>query len=157
MFSPLELLLQQIHLTLWQHHKGGKWRFKTRQEQQQTLLWGVERNHLHFALTQRLWQDRTQGPLGFSKRECTANPMNSLQAAPVHARQWEGQQTCSQRHSAISSPSIFLLQKKIWCNTLGIIRLQKSAHLQIYCSRDWNLFPSIFSVPLPPFSSLCWR
>lgn len=82
---------------------------------------------------------------------------NSLQAAPVPARQWEGQQTCSQRHSAISSPSIFLLQKKIWCNTLGIIRLQKSAHLQIYCSRDWNLFPSIFSVPLPPFSSLCWR
>lgn len=72
MFSPLELLLQQIHLTLWQHHKGGKWGFKTRQEQQQTLLWGVERNHLHFALTQRSWQDRTQGPLGVSKRECTA-------------------------------------------------------------------------------------
>lgn len=68
----------------------------------------------------------------------------------MHAMQWEGQQTCSQRHPAISSPNRSLLQEKIWCNTLGIIRLQKSAHLQIYCSRDWNLFPPIFNVPLPP-------
>lgn len=63
MFSPLELLLQQIHLTLWQHHKGGKWGFKTRQEQQQTLLWGVERNHLH-SVYSKIVAGQHPGPFG---------------------------------------------------------------------------------------------
>lgn len=47
MFSPLEVLLEQIHLTLLWHLQGGKWGFQTRPEQQKALLWGVERSHLH--------------------------------------------------------------------------------------------------------------
>lgn len=103
---------------------------------------GVWKGAACAVFTQGSWQSSTFGV-------STAIPVSWLHA-PVHAGQRQGQQSCSQRLPAISSPNLFFLQEQVWCNTLGIRRLQKSAHLQIYCLRDWNLFPH-FQCPSPPF------
>jgi len=110
---------------------------------------------------QPAWASTWQSGSPVSWGSFTGNAVQTLRTSPRPLKcttsQWEAQQERSPRDSAICFPNIFLLQKKILSNTLGITWLQKYAHLHIYCSRDWDLFPSISNVPLPSFFFLCCR